>query len=69
MEKKILIVDDEERIVKSITGVLEDEGFDVIPAKNGEEAIDLFRQELPLVTLLDIWMPGMDGIEVLKRMK
>jgi len=69
MEKKILIVDDEERIVKSITGVLEDEGFDVIPAKSGEEAIDLFRQELPLVTLLDIWMPGMDGIEVLKRMK
>jgi len=69
MEKKILIVDDEERIVKSITGVLEDEGFDVIPAKRGEEAIDLFRQELPLVTLLDIWMPGMDGIEVLKRMK
>ncbi len=69
MGKKILIVDDEERIIKSITGVLEDEGFDVIPAKNGEEAIDLFRQELPLVTLLDIWMPGMDGIEVLKRMK
>jgi UDP-3-O-[3-hydroxymyristoyl] N-acetylglucosamine deacetylase len=69
MEKKILLVDDEERILKSITGVLEDEGFDVIPAKSGEEAIDLFKQELPLVTLLDIWMPGMDGIEVLKQMK
>ena len=69
MEKKILIVDDEESVVKSITGVLEDERFDVTAAKNGEEALDIFRQELPLVTLLDIWMPGMDGIEVLKRMK
>lgn len=69
MEKKILIVDDEERVVKSITGVLEDEGFGVTAAKSGEEALDIFRQEEPLVTLLDIWMPGMDGIEVLKRIK
>jgi UDP-3-O-acyl N-acetylglucosamine deacetylase len=69
MEKKILIVDDEERVVKSVTGVLEDEGFIVSAAKSGEEALDLFCQEEPLVTLLDIWLPGMDGIEVLKRMK
>jgi UDP-3-O-acyl N-acetylglucosamine deacetylase len=69
MGKKILIVDDEERIVKSITGVLEDEGFELITAKSGEEALDLFQQEIPLLTLLDIWMPGMDGIEALKRMK
>jgi UDP-3-O-[3-hydroxymyristoyl] N-acetylglucosamine deacetylase len=69
MGKKILIVDDEERIVKSITGVLEDEGFELITAKSGEEALDLFQQEIPLLTLLDIWMPGMDGIEALRRMK
>ncbi len=69
MEKKILIVDDEDRVVKSITGVLEDEGFGVNAAKSGEEALAIFRQEDPLVTLLDIWMPGMDGIEVLKRIK
>ena len=69
MEKKILIVDDEERVVKSIKGVLEDEGFGVTTAKSGEEALNIFRQEEPQVTLLDIWMPGMDGIEVLKRMK
>jgi UDP-3-O-acyl N-acetylglucosamine deacetylase len=69
MEKKILIVDDEERVVKSIAGVLEDEGFRVVTAKSGEEAIGIFRQEEPDVTLLDIWMPGMDGIEVLKRLK
>lgn len=69
MEKKILIVDDEERIVQSIAGVLGDEGFRVAIAKSGEDAIGIFKEEEPDVTLLDIWMPGMDGIEVLKRLK
>jgi len=69
MEKKILIVDDEERVVQSVRGVLEDEGFRVSSAKSGEEAIETFQRENPDVTLLDIWMPGMDGIEVLKRFK
>ena len=69
MEKRVLIVDDEERVVQSIAGVLEDEGFRVAKAKSGEEAIKVFQQEEPDVTLLDIWMPGMDGIEVLKRLK
>ncbi len=69
MEKKVLIVDDEERVLQSIAGVLEDEGFRVTTAKSGEEAIGIFQQEGPDVTLLDIWMPGMDGIEVLKRLK
>jgi UDP-3-O-[3-hydroxymyristoyl] N-acetylglucosamine deacetylase len=69
MEKKILIVDDEERVVQSITGVLEDEGFRVAMARSGEEAIGIFKKEEPDVTLLDIWMPGMDGIEVLRRLK
>ena len=69
MEGKVLIVDDEERVVQSIAGVLEDEGFRVAKAKSGEEAINVFQQEEPDVTLLDIWMPGMDGIEVLKRLK
>ena len=69
MEKKVLIVDDEERVVQSIAGVLEDEGLRVATARSGEEAIGTFQQEEPDVTLLDIWMPGMDGIEVLKRLK
>lgn len=69
MGKTILIVDDEERVVESIRGVLEDEGFQVATAKSGEEAIQTYQKENPDVTLLDIWMPGMDGIEVLKRLK
>lgn len=69
MGKKILIVDDDERVVQSIAGVLEDEGFQVVKAKSGEEALNVFQQEEPEVTLLDIWMPEMDGIEVLKRIK
>jgi UDP-3-O-acyl N-acetylglucosamine deacetylase len=69
MEKKVLIVDDEERVLSSIAGVLEDEGFRVTTARSGVEAIGIFQQEGPDVTLLDIWMPGMDGIEVLKRLK
>jgi len=69
MEEKILIVDDEESVVQSIEGVLKDEGFRVLTARSGQEAINIFKNELPLLVLLDIWMPGMDGIEILKRMK
>jgi UDP-3-O-[3-hydroxymyristoyl] N-acetylglucosamine deacetylase len=69
MTKKVLVVDDEERVVQSIAGVLEDEGFKVTTARSGEEAIGVFQKEGPDVILLDIWMPGMDGIEVLKRLK
>jgi len=69
MDKKVLIVDDEEGVVQSIAGVLEDEGFRVATARSGEEAIRVFQQEEPDITLLDIWLPGMDGIEILKRLK
>ncbi len=69
MMKKVLVVDDEERVVQSIAGVLEDEGFKVTVARSGEEAVQIFEKEGPDVILLDIWMPGMDGIEVLKRLK
>jgi len=69
VEKKVLIVDDEGRVVQSIAGVLQDEGFQVATAESGEEAIGVVQKEDPDIVLLDIWMPGMDGIEVLKKLK
>jgi UDP-3-O-acyl N-acetylglucosamine deacetylase len=69
LDKKVLVVDDEERVVQSIAGVLEDEGFKVASARGGKEAIEIFQQETPDVALVDIWMPEMDGMEVLKRLK
>jgi UDP-3-O-[3-hydroxymyristoyl] N-acetylglucosamine deacetylase len=70
MEKaKILVVDDEEGILKSIVGILQDEGYGTITAQGGKEALQLYQTEAPDALLLDIWMPDMDGIEVLKRLQ
>jgi len=66
---KVLIVDDEESILKSLSGVLEDEGYETNTADNGLKALELFGREIPDVTFLDIWMPDMDGLEVLRRLK
>ena len=69
MFPSILIVDDEPSIVKSLVGILSDEGFDVSTATNGYEALKIIDAESPDLVLLDIWMPGIDGIETLKEIK
>ena len=69
MAKQILIVDDEERIRQSLSGVLKDEGFEVAQAKDGAQALKQIESEPPDLVLLDIWMPGIDGIETLGKMK
>ena len=69
MFPSILIVDDEPSIQHSLGGLLNDEGFEVITASNGYEALKLIDQESPDLVLLDIWMPGMDGIETLQEIK
>jgi UDP-3-O-[3-hydroxymyristoyl] N-acetylglucosamine deacetylase len=66
---KILVVDDEEGVLKSIVGILQDEGYQTITARDGREALQLYQAESPDALLLDIWMPDMDGIEVLKRLQ
>ena len=66
---KILIIDDEKNILDSLSGILEDEGFTVSKAMDGKEGLDVFDREAPDVVLLDVWMPEMDGIQVLKEIK
>jgi two-component system nitrogen regulation response regulator NtrX len=66
---EILIVDDEPNIINSITHILQDEGHDVLFAGNGEEAIALIKKHNPDVVILDVWLPDMDGIDLLGRMK
>ncbi len=67
--KKILLVDDDASIRFIYTQELQDEGYTVVEAKDGEEGLSLFEQERPDIVILDIQMPGMDGIEVLRQMK
>jgi UDP-3-O-acyl N-acetylglucosamine deacetylase len=66
---RILIVDDETSIVRSLEGILADEGFDVVQARDGEAALALLQAQPCDLVLLDLWMPGMDGIQTLQRLK
>jgi two-component system nitrogen regulation response regulator NtrX len=69
MFPSILIVDDEPSILQTLSGLLSDEGFEVTTAANGYEALKIIEAESPDLVLLDIWMPGIDGIETLKEIK
>lgn len=65
-DRRILVVDDEERMVRFIRLNLEHDGFQVVEAYNGSQAIEKVRSNLPDLVLLDIMMPDMDGFEVLQ---
>ena len=69
MNETILVVDDEESIRASLAGILEDEGYRPLLAVDGVEAIALIQKEVPDLVLLDIWMPRLDGLETLKKLK
>ncbi len=69
MAEKILVVDDEREVRGLLSDFLTEEGYRVILATNGAEALGLAEIENPEVILLDINMPGIDGIEVCKRLK
>jgi UDP-3-O-[3-hydroxymyristoyl] N-acetylglucosamine deacetylase len=66
---KVLIIDDEQAILHSLSSILTDEGFDVSAARDGKEGLALFEKEKPRIVLLDIWMPEMDGLEVLRLVR
>ena len=65
----ILVVDDEEDIRQILSYNLKKEGFEVIQASRGDEALHLVNQNKPDLILLDVMMPGMDGIEVCEVLK
>ena len=66
---KILIADDEPNIREIIKRVLAEDGREIIEADNGASAYEAVCSRKPDLTLLDVWMPGMDGFEVLRRLR
>jgi UDP-3-O-[3-hydroxymyristoyl] N-acetylglucosamine deacetylase len=69
MSETILVVDDEENIRHTLRGVLADEGFDVLEAPNGRRALELLAHTAPRLAIVDVWMPEVDGIELVERMR
>ena len=69
MKKKILVVDDEKNIRILLTEELTDEGYDVVLAKNGSEALEMIKSEKPDLITLDIKMPGEDGLSILRKIR
>jgi len=66
---KILIVDDDQNILRLYKEELEDEGYTIVTASNGQEAIERFEEEDPDLVTLDILLPDIDGIKLLRQMK
>jgi len=69
VKKKILVVDDEKDIVELISFNLSRNGYDVLTAHNGNDALTIAQREMPDLIVLDIMMPGIDGTEVTRRLK
>jgi two-component system nitrogen regulation response regulator NtrX len=67
--ERILIVDDEESILKALGDILADEGYEIVPAASGEEALAVVGEKPVDLVLLDIWLPGKDGVAVLREIK
>ena len=66
---KLLLIDDERPVLEMLEISLSCEGYDVLTAENGEEGLRIFEEESPKIVITDIRMPGIDGIEVLKRIR
>jgi DNA-binding response OmpR family regulator len=68
-DQTVLVVDDEEAIAEAVRARLESEGFRVLVAGDGPQAIEMHRQEHPDLVVLDLMLPGMDGLEVCKEIQ
>src|SRR5215470_10556588 len=69
MPETILVVDDEENIRHTLRGVLADEGYDVLEAPDGRRALELLAHAEPRLAIVDVWMPEVDGVELVERMR
>ena len=69
MSQKILIVDDEPNILVSLEYLMKREGFEVLLARDGQEALDVLRRERPRLVLLDVMMPRKSGFEVCQELR
>src|SRR2546430_5821932 len=69
MSETIVVVDDEENIRPRRRGVVADEGFEVLEAPDGRRALELLQHVAPRLAIVDVWMPEMDGIELVERMR
>jgi UDP-3-O-[3-hydroxymyristoyl] N-acetylglucosamine deacetylase len=69
MSETILVVDDEEGIRNTLRGVLTDEGYDVVEASDGRRALEVMARSVPRLAIVDVWMPEVDGIELVERMR
>lgn len=69
LHNKILIADDDSEMLEILSAMLEEEGYAVVRAENGQEAVELARKELPALVMLDIHMPKMDGLTACKEIK
>ncbi len=69
MKAKIFLVDDELRILQSLKGALQDEGYTVGVATSAVEALQEIHKDVPDLVILDVWMPGMDGLTLMEELK
>ena len=69
LHNKILIADDDAEMMEMLSVMLEAEGYEIVRAENGQEAVEFARKELPALIMLDIHMPRMDGLQACKAIK
>jgi UDP-3-O-[3-hydroxymyristoyl] N-acetylglucosamine deacetylase len=69
MSDTILVVDDEANIRHTLRGVLADEGYEVVEAEDGRRALEVLSRTVPRLAIVDIWMPDVDGLELVSHMK